>query len=78
MLSPTAQLVLATVCLTLAALSRSAAANVVCPQMLANDELLPKFCAQNAYGQLDVSRSEFENWNCNHPFNSKWCCCCWW
>lgn len=53
---------------TLAVLAASVQATRVCPQFVANDPN-PKFCALNAYGQLDVTRSEFENWNCNHPKN---------
>lgn len=48
-----------------------ASATTVCPQMVANAVGLPKFCATNSYGPNSVSRPEFENWNCNHPFNSE-------
>lgn len=46
------------------------AAPSVCPQMLTNDRL-PRFCAANEFGRQDVSRSEFEHWNCNNPLHSK-------
>lgn len=62
-----------TACLTLATVAmlsiRSSVAANVCPQALANDPN-PRFCAENSYGQVNVTRAEFENWNCNHPYNS--------
>lgn len=47
------------------------AGTLVCPQALANAAGLPRFCASNSYGLVNVNRAEFENWNCNHPFNSE-------
>lgn len=48
-----------------------AATTIVCPQYPANNARMPTFCARNVYGVAQVSKAEFENWNCNHPFNRK-------
>lgn len=46
-------------------------ANIECPQPAANDPNT-KLCATNSYGSTIVTRTEFENWNCNHPLDSEW------
>lgn len=59
-----------TIALVMIAAADLAVSTKVCPQAVANDPS-PVFCARNVYGRLNVRRSEFENWNCNHPKNRK-------
>lgn len=56
--------------LLIVSLATNTTANTVCPTVVANDPS-PLFCASNTYGSFNVTRSQFENWNCLHPRNRK-------